>query len=138
MTATFRWTTAFLFATLCICAVRLLAQDASPIALPESHSLGSTLAVGAFTFVISAGISRSFSDAPFLKAVPIWVYVILVGIGLTYFGNRVTHTLPGDNFWSLVWDGIVNAFSTIGVHSTVTDGTWKRSIEESTARRNDA
>ena len=103
----------------------LFAQElVAPVPVVTAPQLTSVGAVVAATMFATMMLKKFLVDVPVLSNVPIWVYVCLIAIGLTYVANQILGTLPG-NFGLLAWDAIYNAAAASGVREWVEAGVGK-------------
>jgi len=103
----------------------LLAQGAvlgsDPVAVVTAPELTSVGAVLGGTIFLTMLAKKALADTPFLGNLPIWIYVCVFAIGLTYLGNRVLGTLQGD-FWLLCWQAVYNGMAASGLREWVYSG----------------
>ena len=94
------------------------AADGGMLDFSTLKGFGTTAAVGVATMIASWRVKRDLGGVRYLNAVPLYVYVIGLGIAFTAVGNRLAGTLEGD-FWQLAVEGIFIALVTMGVHNTM-------------------
>jgi len=94
------------------------AADGGMLDFSTLKGFGTTAAVGVATMVASWRVKRDLGGVPYLNAVPLYIYVIGLGIAFTAIGNKLAGTLEGD-FWQLAVEGIFIALVTMGVHNTM-------------------
>ena len=94
------------------------AADGGMLDFSTLKGFGTTAAVGVATMIASWRVKRDLGGVRYLNAVPLYVYVIGLGIAFTAVGNRLAGTLEGD-FWQLAVEGIFIALVTMGVHNTL-------------------
>lgn len=89
--------------------------------VPELTSVAAVIvaAVG-----ITAVIKPSLGSVPYLSQVPLWCYLVLISLGLTWVANQVMHTLEGD-FLMLAWRAFYSALAASGVREVFKAGVGK-------------
>lgn len=101
-----------------------LTMGGDPVAVVTAPELTSVGAVLGGTIFLTMLAKKALADTPFLGNLPIWIYVCVFAIGLTYLGNRVLGTLQGD-FWLLCWQAIYNGMAASGLREWVYSGVTK-------------
>lgn len=127
------------FAVLMLLAsVQILAQEvvfdanAEPavVTAPQLTSTGAVIGAAIFLTMIS---KKLFSEVKGLSQLPVWVFVVVYCVGLTFMANQIFGTLKGD-FWLLAWTAVYNAASATGFREWVHSGVKKPLADSGTGR----
>lgn len=108
-----------------VCAgASLFAQAASGVTTVEAPQLTSVGAVVAAAIFGTAMVKRVLVNVPVAQDVPVWLYVVVLSVALTYLANQVFGTLEG-SLWVLIWNGVYNGAAASGLYEWVTSGMTK-------------
>lgn len=84
----------------------------------DPAQLTSTAGVIATTMIVVSILKKLLGDTPMFKKVPVFVYVAVVAVTLTFVANQLTHTLPGD-LKTVLWESFKAALAASGLFTIV-------------------
>lgn len=122
-TVTGRWVLV-LMAYLAVAGGILVAQDAAGTQVTDVPQLTSVGAIVGLSITATYILKNALANVPVLSKLPVWAYVCLASLGLTFLANRVLGTLEGD-FVVLAWSAVYNAAAASGFREWVYNGVTK-------------
>jgi hypothetical protein len=116
---------AFVLAGSCLLLAQEVVFDANAepavVTAPQLTSTGAVIGASIFLTMVS---KKMFAEVNGLSSLPVWLYVVVYCVGLTFLANQIFGTLKGD-FWLLAWTAVYNAASATGFREWVHSGVKK-------------
>jgi hypothetical protein len=98
------------------------AQDISDAPTPNNPWYATTAGIAAATGVGVSLLKRLLGNVDGAKAIPTWLYAVMVSMALTAFAYYVLHTLEGEPL-KLLWNSIVSASVASGFYEWLNNST---------------
>lgn len=91
------------------------ADTLPPIDLPQLTSTGAVIFA---TMMIVSILKKMLGDTPLFKKIPVFVYVTVIALVLTFVANQWMQTLPGD-LKTVLWESLKAALAASGLFTLV-------------------
>lgn len=102
----------------------------------DTIQLTTTAGVIGLTIFVVGVLKKIFGEMAFFKRVPIFVYVAIVALVVTFVANQWTQTLPGD-LKTVLWESLKAALAASGFYTWMTGSGMKSLGDVASSNKSD-